>query len=323
MIPISRGPEPGTLTAARQRHLPDLRAIAATRRPLSHEITGYEIVAQELWRAQHQKCCYCEFWEQSSYNDVEHYRPKATADRSPGCADHHGYWWLAHRWENLLFSCAECNRSRKRVRFPLDAGSRALLAEEMPPGNERPLLIDPTTENAVEHIQFHLTSLTPPGKPVVEQWIPRPRSGSRKGEETIKVCGLDRDGLVEPYERYVTLYVKPAADALLAALKQKQFDRSAWHAALRLLQPEAHFVGLAYDALRHFVVDAELAKVGLKWPSPAEVGVTASGAPAVGQPARVLAAAVGRRKARAKPAAKPAKKRQATGRAGRKPKKSG
>ena len=58
-------------------------------------------------------CAYCEaIYEDTQQVDVEHYRPKGGIEESRG---HLGYWWIAMRWDNLLPSCADCNRRRKHV----------------------------------------------------------------------------------------------------------------------------------------------------------------------------------------------------------------
>jgi uncharacterized protein (TIGR02646 family) len=107
MIRITRGPEPANLVTIRNAQLAVLRTLG--REPTSKEINGYSVVAEDLWKAQHHKCCYCEQRIPKGFNDVEHYRPKAVAARQPGSNDTHGYWWLAFTWENLLFACPACN----------------------------------------------------------------------------------------------------------------------------------------------------------------------------------------------------------------------
>lgn len=94
MIPISRGPEPANLAAVRVAQLQLLRALG--RPPVSKEIDGYKVVGHELWAVQRHKCCYCERRIMKSFNDVEHYRPKASANRTPGSPDGHGYWTPRH-----------------------------------------------------------------------------------------------------------------------------------------------------------------------------------------------------------------------------------
>lgn len=63
------------------------------------------------------KCAYCQCdIDPNQPTDIEHYRPKgAVADSQPA---HHGYWWLAMAWSNLLASCIDCNRRRGQVTVP-------------------------------------------------------------------------------------------------------------------------------------------------------------------------------------------------------------
>ncbi len=69
------------------------------------------------------KCAYCEKLidtigadkKESSFADVEHYRPSSI------------YWWLAYCYENYLYACEICNRSYKKDKFP------TLYAPQMPP----------------------------------------------------------------------------------------------------------------------------------------------------------------------------------------------
>ncbi len=266
MILVDRGDEPAALAAKRATELPKVRKIARRRAPLSGEIRGYEVARDALWRAQHHKCAYCEHREQRDRNDAEHYRPKATADRAPGSAETHGYWWLAWTWDNLLFACRNCNQPpAKGTRFPLDRGSRALQPEQGPPGRERPLLLDPAADNGVRFIQFKL--FTRPGT-TIQAWMPVARGGDPRGDETIRVCALDRPGMLDLYTQHVNANVWPRAEDVQRALRAK--DRAAVEAGYErarreLLFPALPFVGLSFDALRHFVPDSRLAPWGLRW----------------------------------------------------------
>lgn len=268
MIRVERCPEPAKLAAVRTAQLTALRALG--RDPTSKEVDGYRIVAEELWRAQYHKCCYCEARIPKGYNDVEHYRPKAAADRRPGCKSTHGYWWLAFSWDNLLFACPDCNRSHKNSRFPLDAGCQSLMPEDLPPGKENPLLIDPSSAlNPVEHIEFVYQGIGRSG--AVRYWWARPRNGSPLGNSTIEVCGLNRSDLREIREDHYSTVVLPHARAIDTAIAaadllrlQLEFNR-----ALDLLAPRNVHVGLTYDALRHLIPEAHLlATLGVGWPAP-------------------------------------------------------
>ncbi|PTL79840.1 HNH endonuclease [Vitiosangium sp. GDMCC 1.1324] len=255
MIRIHRGAEPAELTSARATELPRVQTIAATRRPTQDDIgSHYKVAHDTLWRAQHYKCCYCEHREQSKRNDVEHFRPKARADRKPGAHEDHGYWWLAWTWENLLFSCRNCNQPpAKSDKFPLAEGSEALLEGQPPPGKERLFLIDPAIESGIEHIQF---VRMPHGTTATGKWYPRPRNGSRRGAMTIKVCMLDRPDLLDLYGAHVELNVKPRTDDIRAAIQKGHIveARHEWsRALLSLLNPRQEYVGLSHDALDHFI----------------------------------------------------------------------
>lgn len=266
MIRITRCPEPATLVTVRNAQLAALRSLG--REPTSKEIDGYSVVAEDLWKAQHHKCCYCEQRIPKGFNDVEHYRPKAVAHRQPGCIDTHGYWWLAFTWENLLFACPSCNRSYKNSGFPLDAGSTALIAENPPPGRERPLLIDPgSTVNPLKHIKFVYQAFGPAGTP--RYWWARPRSGSSLGNATIEVCGLNRSELRELREDHYLDVVVPHAQAINTAVRSADRLRlsNEFQRALDLLKPRNAFVGLTYDALRVDAPDADIrGLLGIGWP---------------------------------------------------------
>lgn len=268
MIRVERCNEPAKLSIARAAQLKVLRALG--RAPTSDEVDGYRIVAEELWHSQYHKCCYCEARIPKGYNDVEHYRPKAAADRRPGCVSTHGYWWLAYSWDNLLFACPDCNRSHKNSRFPLEFGCQSLKPEEVPPGREAPLLIDPGSAiNPVEHIEFVYTSVGRMSS--VKNWWARPRNGSRFGNSTIEVCGLNRADLREVREDHYATVVIPHSRAINSAIGaadtavlRREFTR-----ALELLTPRNIHVGLTYDALRHLVPDRHVsALLGVGWPSP-------------------------------------------------------
>lgn len=271
MIRIRRGPEPLALASVRADALMRLRSLG--REPISDDIDGYRVVAEDLWRAQKHKCCYCEGKLPRSHNDVEHYRPKARADRLPGCVDIHGYWWLAFEWSNLLFACPGCNRSSKNDRFPLRLGCSPLRAEDVAPGTELPLFLDPAgRSNPVEHIEFVASRVG--GRKGGERWWARPRNGSELGLWTIEVCSLNRQDLVELRSDYVKSYLSRRVRQLRRSLRSGvladvmgQFDE-----AMLLLHKRCAYVAFSYDVFRHKVPNSMLAQWGLAWPAPSRVG---------------------------------------------------
>ena len=274
MIPVHRDPEPAALASVRAEKLGALRALG--RPPRSDEITGYRVVSRDLWYIQHYKCCYCEFKIAASYNDVEHYRPKAAADRTPGSGESHGYWWLAFTWENLLFACPSCNRTEKNQLFPLRSGSVALQPEQDPPRSERPLLIDPAgLLHPPEHIQYVPAALQPGDR--FPHWWARPRTGSLHGGWTLQVCGLNRDELRELRGDHVERVVRPRASELRDALRRgDQREITSTLARCReLIVETSPFSLLSYDALRTLVPPTAMRARGLRWPDPDEVPLVA------------------------------------------------
>lgn len=248
------------------------RVRALGRAPTGDEIGDrYRVAADLLWERQHRKCAYCENVEQRKRNDVEHFRPKASAKRSPGRAETHGYWWLAWRWQNLLFACRNCNQPSaggggKHDKFPLERGSGVLDAEQDPYGGgvavERPLLIDPSIESGIEHIQFVRRGA---------HWTPIARAGSARGAKTIEVCVLDRDDLLELYDVHVENEVRPRAARFDELHPHTSFEEAqrVWFAIEReLYRPGMAFIGLSYDALCVLVHDDELSAFGLRRTKP-------------------------------------------------------
>lgn len=146
------------------------------------------------------KCAYCEtYYAATQPVAIEHFRPKGevTIDskRVPP-----GYYWLASEWTNLLPSCTDCNSPRsqdlpegsrtagKANAFPLAKGSIRATA----PGaekKEKRLLLHPYFDFPEKHLEFVWDTGT-----VDDGWV-RPKRGSTKGAETIRVCGLQRRGL--------------------------------------------------------------------------------------------------------------------------------
>lgn len=156
-------------------------------------------VKAQLKTDQNGKCAYCERKFNGDYGAVEHYRPKGGWQQEHGDAlKKPGYYWLAYEWENLLFSCDECNTSCKKNLFPLanpdsrDIGNRDISSED-------PLLVNPATEDPGAYIAFHK-----------EMAVPRMVDGmpSAKGMRTIDVLGLNNRLVLKQARREVFFEVK-------------------------------------------------------------------------------------------------------------------
>ncbi len=273
MIRIQRpAAEPVELTSIRATQLTRLQAQfqASGQHPRADDITGYRIVAKQLHTMQYGKCCYCERPIPKGRNDTEHYRPKAGAIHKPGSAPTHGYWWLAHTWENLLYACPNCNQSYKRMQFPLHENSVPLAVGQMPPGQEQPLLLDPAGPiNPVEHIQFVLKR-TPHGQ---EQWRARPRNQSQFGKATIEVCGLDKPDSIDMHTRHVESHIWPVVNEFRASWPKKRALAQLYRVSLHFFTAQRPFAALNYDALRHYVPDDDLfGVIGKRWPTIDQIG---------------------------------------------------
>lgn len=238
------------------------------------EAYDYRIAGRLLWKRQGYLCAYCESMEQRKRNDVEHFRPKVRAQRGPTHPATRGYWWLAWRWENLLFACRNCNQAHsdlegargKLDRFPLASHSGVLVPEQDPygadAGVETPLLIDPSRESGLDHIEFR--SVTLPGG--ATQWRPYPRNGSVRGKATIFVLALDRDDLLELYNQHVADVVRPRVVAFRerSARSTPGDRRASWERVeWDLLRRGRPFAALAFDVLVALVPNTELAADGI------------------------------------------------------------
>jgi len=102
-----------------------------------------------------QRCMYC---EDSLGTDIEHFWPKSEFPAR------------AFTWANYLWACSHCNSNEKRTSFPRDSRGR-------------PLLIDPTAEEPLDHLLL---------SPTTGKFVPL----TRKGRESEEVFGLNR-GVLE------------------------------------------------------------------------------------------------------------------------------
>lgn len=253
MIRLHRGAEPPALAKARDGAGGELARVRVLASPSSDDIDDkYRCVAEDLWRAQQFKCAYCEGQEQKKRNDVEHFRPKARIDPCDGKAFIPGYWWLAWSWSNLLFSCRNCNQSPAKVdKFPIEAGSKRLVAEEEPPGAEMPLILDPYIDEPMNHLVFKRARFG-----LRERWGPIPLT--TRGKRTIEILLLDRDDLLDLYEKHVEDHIRPGIDHLheAIALGNPAMVQSAWRHVARVTERGRPFSALAYDALDALVPES-------------------------------------------------------------------
>jgi len=160
---------------------------AGERPSFDRDVYGAAEVKQALGAAQHDKCCFCESkLGHAQFGDVEHFRPKGSAQQRADAQPTKGYYWLAYTWENLYLSCAVCNQRHKRGLFPLVNPDRRVTShhESADLEAEQPLFVDPGNEDPMAFIEFRREYAT-----AVE--------GNVRGSETIEALQLNRPALVE------------------------------------------------------------------------------------------------------------------------------
>ncbi len=124
--------------------------------------------------------------------------------------------YLAFAWDNWLLSCGRCNDT-KWTHFP-DC-------------NGIPCLIDPASEDPELHIEF-------------SGYVPAPLT--QRGEQTIKLIGLERSPLEEERSRWLT-----HLNALLLLCCTKEYRAEARELLIWAMQDEAPYAAMARCYLRH------------------------------------------------------------------------
>lgn len=252
----------------------------------AYKANDVKIAIEALFR---NKCAYCETHHGAGGPvDIEHFRPKGAVldDKT-----HQGYWWIAMAWDNLLYSCLDCNRMRgqvivtpgmtheqvemerqkkkrtnagKKDAFPI-RGAR-LQPEQFAFATEDALLIDPTQANPGNHLTFVADGndrclAVATGTPAVPDVY---------GQTSIQVFGLNRSVLVDARSmlwkklRVQSEFIKEDlddyTDAATPADKAKALDRATrrWREIESWAEADQAYSGMATVFL------AQL-KVGLGW----------------------------------------------------------
>jgi uncharacterized protein (TIGR02646 family) len=192
MITIDSSIEPDFLSSDRV-----INALCRIRNRESHTIEKTDELWQDdkvtdvLYDSHHGKCCYCERkLDRKRYMDVEHYRPKGDVKDVEG---HAGYWWLAYKWDNLLWSCKTCNQKYKGIIFTLLPDATRAYDEANDLNLDSPCLINPKSEDPSQVLSFHVDR---GGGRCYVTAVPRAGIENDKkirAEETIRIVGLNRD----------------------------------------------------------------------------------------------------------------------------------
>lgn len=188
MIPVRRGPEPDELQEARDCYLARATLLYQGKQSLREALeAGYPCALEALWHAQGRRCAFCERALREG-DPVEHFRPRSV------------YWWLAWTWGNLFASCNSCN-GHKGGAFELLEPETALGAFEMPPGRERPMLLDPSDPSIhpMDCMAFSYDAER-------EQWRPHAVAGDMRAEHTIERLHLAKGSILTDYKQHIELF---------------------------------------------------------------------------------------------------------------------
>lgn len=208
---------------------------------IDKEIYGCVEVKEVLWQTQHHKCCFCEQEFERKFSTVEHFRPKARADRGGGVI-HGGYWWLAYDFENLYFACQNCNQAKGDY-FPLAHGSAPLAPGQHPRTHpESQMIVDPGCEEPTQHLTF--VWVTERGFQIAAL--------DARGRETIVAAELDREDLTKLRMKYYERILAPVITRFKRARREgdERTMREQVRQARRLAADDAPFALLARIALR-------------------------------------------------------------------------
>lgn len=267
MIRRVRGAEPTALTRERRWRVargilyPDLR----------DTMLGYNLpaVRQTLHRIQRGQCAYCSQPVEASFNDIEHFRPRAQ------------YWWLTWTWENLWLACAVCQA--KSDAFALAAGHRLAepdvsdLASAFQLCAEQPMLLDPARDEPEKHLCFVPVSDIPGA------WFWAPQAGSERGKATCEALRLSRfhhermgqyDRTCEHLRRRIIPFTQHIRTLLPEAVGSHEALQGAWETAWRdfLWQTDtaqADYLLASWWYLSVFFTENRLSEYGLHmWPYP-------------------------------------------------------
>lgn len=156
-------------------------------------------IKKNLHEIFHGKCGYCETKIESYVTGtVDRYRPNnGVRDKNEYHQDL--YWWLTFEWDNLIYSCKECNQYKGNY-FPIK-GIRASNQNDHYE-NELPLLLNPYLDEPENHLNYiyndfnHINALT------------------NEGNQTIELLRLNRTDLIDG-RKNASIEVKNAVESLI------------------------------------------------------------------------------------------------------------
>ena len=186
---------------------------------------GNEVI-EKLAEYYFSKCAYCEDYA-TIY--IEHYRPKGRVIKTK----HGGYFWLCYEWSNLVPTCHECNKigGGKGDQFPVKHRhiefEKCLINQDLDPNKiqasylnqlEEPLLLHPEIDEPKAFLSFEIADKK-------EGIALKGLDGKNgRGEQTIKICNLNRESLLISRQDIITEFIKNI-DLALNFCKTNQSSR--------------------------------------------------------------------------------------------------
>lgn len=161
MRKLVKGPAPAILSS--QAAIDSINALKnkvdngekIERADIDSKIYNDKSVKTQLLLDQSCKCAYCESrMKHVSPGNIDHYRPVVACSNGRKLnKTNPGYYWLAYDWDNLIFSCEQCNHC-KLFYFPLRNNS-ARAKDSSQINNEERLLLNPYTDDPHLHLEFN------------------------------------------------------------------------------------------------------------------------------------------------------------------------
>lgn len=205
------------------------------------------------------KCAYC---ESHSETCIEHYRPKGRVFKS----NHGGYFWLCYEWSNLLPACHNCNEfiKGKGTHFPVKNShikyDDCLINQELDPNKinaiylsqvESPFLLNPEIDEPEQFLSFEIADKND-GIAIIGL-----DGNNGRGEQTVKICNLNRDSLLISRQDVINEFIKNI-DLALNFCKSNLLNLEATittiHIVFDLAESESKDMTKNFILLRNFIV---------------------------------------------------------------------
>jgi 5-methylcytosine-specific restriction endonuclease McrA len=182
---------------------------------------------ESLMTLYNDKCAICERLRGTEL-EIDHYRPKKERNNNSGTEyNQTGYYWLAYEWSNLIPLCSKCNKNKSN-KFPLrswdntnriSSHNNINTLNPFNPYNldwlqsqELPLMINPEFDkNPERHFIFHSNG--------------RVVGRTEEGDETIKICKLNRKDLIRERLKICEKYANSIKLALVGYNDHKNRSR--------------------------------------------------------------------------------------------------